>query len=184
MNIKILVSIATSCILVTSMFAYAKSDNLGGYYVVALDKDCEIILKEPMTTSQIDAYLQLHEIEKEIEVAHQPIDAIEVEIEGLSEQISAITERAITHQDGIITIDENLLGEQRLLTDDLEALIADHQPDFAKIERVAGRIEEKAERFEREISVILQGKDYDMVNIITPQNAFKDYQCRQAMKSM
>ena len=77
-----------------------------------------------------------------------------------------------------------MLDEQRKLADELESLMLENEPSFELLEAVARKIESKAEVFEELITSSLQGKDYDIVTIVSPDEKPTHSRCNQTILSM
>lgn len=167
--------IATKFILgslsaVAALSVFASDKDATDYQLVAY-KDCEIVHQAALNDSQMQAYLDLKGMEKEMEFIVKPLGNFEQEIEHLSAKIEKITEEAVTDDGKTIVIKKHLLKEQEDLADKITKIVKIHQPELDAIEINGEKIEKIAELFEQEIKPELEGIDHDMVRIVSKDDS-------------
>ena len=98
-----------------------------------------------------------------MEIAEGPIEAIEEQIDELSDMIDDLTNRAVQEDDNSLYIDKALLEEQQEVVDQLDELMEAHQGDFDRLSEIGDSISQKAEEFEKAIDASLDDIDYNFV---------------------
>lgn len=159
---KLLV-VSISTVVALSVFANDKDST--DYQLIAYN-DCEIVHQAALNDSQLQAYLDLKGMEKEMRIMERPLGDFEEEIEHLSTKIEKITKEAITEDGKTIIIKKHLLKEQEELADKITKIVKIHQPNLDAIEEHGEKIGKIAELFEKEIKPELAGVDHDMVRIV------------------
>lgn len=146
-------------------------------YSVQLIKNCKLVSEYAMTNKQINAYKKLQAAELEMDRLEAPTDAIEDEIERLSERIETLSLLAIKENDDRVYIDKKYMAEQQEAVDELNAFMAKHNHSFSALNEQGRKIGKIARAFAQEIESNTPDIKYDQLHISTPENDQQDYHC-------
>lgn len=168
------IAVAASAIIVLSThFTLA---NTSEYKLIAFE-DCTVVAEAPLDQSQVDAYLALKASEKRMEAVSQPVESLDEDIDRYSDQISELTNLAIQEDDETLQINKKLLQKQEALAKELQSLIKHHESKFKALEEEARVIEAAAKAFENAIRPAVKGIEYDLLQIVGPEDKNEPYDC-------
>lgn len=150
--------------------------NQNEYHLMAFE-NCKVVADKKLNQEQVDAYLALQASDRQMRHVSVPVDNLQAQINEYTSKIEALTRRAVIEDDSSLHIDKALLREQESVSKALEALLKDHEGEFAALEDEAAAIEQRAHHFENVISPLLDDVEHDFVRIIGPNNASSANEC-------
>ncbi|MCV2883760.1 hypothetical protein OE749_03460 [Aestuariibacter sp. AA17] len=148
--------------------------------MVAL-KDCKIVATMPVSDQLIALRQQLTVNESDIELATQPIKAIQPDIQLLSERIQEIVTSAVNTNAGVVTVDQQRLEEAEHLQHELTALINANTVDTAHIEHISLQIEHTADAYVDELKALFGDISFDQIQV-RQQGDTSDIYCDHDVK--
>ncbi|MEW9797413.1 hypothetical protein [Alteromonas sp. CYL-A6] len=169
MKQKMVMGLAAIAVAAVLNIAAAKTQDNGDYMIHAY-KHCQPVASVAMNHDLILAYQDLSEAGESMAELEVPIDGIQAELARYSEDIERITREAVIEQGDRVIINNALLEEQQHLAQKIEALVAQHESDFAALEEQGERISDIAREFEQGVDALLDGVDYDNIRIQTPEH--------------
>jgi len=179
-NKKRVSALIVSCLLATTVLANSDS-NTNTEYKIQLVKNCQVISEKSMNAEQIKAYIALKKEEDKMAALEHPIKAIEAQLNDYSQQIEALTAKAIQEDSKTLHINKSYLKEQEQVVAQLNTLVKNHQNDFKALESQGNAIGEVADNFTDLIEADLDEFDYDSLRIRSPLNKDKEFQCQRGI---
>lgn len=167
-------AVATSAIVAFS--SHLTLANQNEYHLMAF-KNCKVVADKKLNQEQVDAYLALQASEKQMRHVSEPVENLQSQINEYTSKIEDLTRRAVIEDDSSLHIDKALLREQESVSKALEALLKDHEGEFAALEDEAAAIEQRAHQFENVISPLLDDVEHDFVRVTGPDNASSAHEC-------
>ena len=93
---------------------------------------------------------------------------MEEQVTAYSQQIEAITKKAVVEDENHLRINKSLLKEQDKLTKQLDELIASHDADFKALDEQAKHMEKAATLFDEAMKPMMEQGETTHLQILAP----------------
>lgn len=146
-------------------------------YQIAAYKDCELMQVIPMNEAQNRAYLELNNTEQRLDYKKEPLQVFEAQMAILGEQMEEITSQAVVEDGDLVTINKALMKEQEVLSEQMQALVKEYQPELTRLEMMGEEISKAADQFQTSLPAEIQDSEFDFVDILPVSETPKDRHC-------
>ncbi|MBE0350200.1 MULTISPECIES: hypothetical protein [Pseudoalteromonas] len=160
----LLAAATTACIGLSSASTTIDDNN----YRVITFKDCKKVHEGTLNNEQIAAYQQLKREQEKLESLELPLSDMEEQVTAYSQQIEAITNKAVVEDENHLRINKSLLKEQDKLTKQLDELIASHDADFKALDEQAKHMEKAATLFDEAMKPMMEQNETTHLQILAP----------------
>ena len=152
------------------------TDTSGTYRMLAYDQ-CELVADIPLNKLQVQHYNEMQDIEVKVHLAEQPLHDIEAQITALSRELEELTTHTKLQSLSDWQPNSDTMVKINSISEQIERIMDEHQPQFDHLEVTASEIEQAANRFEHAINASLDGLTYQQIEILTPSKPNSRFKC-------
>ncbi len=168
MKLIYLSAVGLSLLTLVSVANRAEADPSNNGYRIAYFQNCRLVETQPMTDNQLASYRALQALEKTMRTLEIPIKDIEQQANDYGKEMERLAKLAVIEQEDSTLIHHERFAELENAGKKLEALMREHDSDFAAIEAQGDKIGQAGSRFENALNETRPAADYDSIRIIAP----------------